>query len=349
MTTSGPVGIEVAGVAKRFGSTPVLHDVSVGVQPGGTLALLGPSGCGKTTLLRLIAGLERPDAGIVRIGERIVAGPGLWLPPERRRVGMVFQDWALFPHLSVHDNVGFGLAKADRRSGRVEQVLDMVGLAGQARRLPGTLSGGQQQRVALARALAPEPDVLLLDEPFSNLDASLRVQVRRDVRALLTDIAITAVFVTHDQEEAFYLGDQVAVLHEGRMVQQGAPAEIYTDPVTPWVAGFVGEANLVPGTARGGTADTALGPITLRGSFDGQVAVLVRPEDMAVASGGPSQVLEVEYYGHDCAYRVAVGGLELRVRAETPPDHVRGDAVQVVHRGDPAVAWAAGEASDSGV
>ncbi len=348
MTPSGPVGIEVTGVAKQFGSTPVLQDVSVAVQPGSTLALLGPSGCGKTTLLRLISGLERPDAGIVRIGERIVAGPGLWVPPEHRRVGMVFQDWALFPHLSVHDNVGFGLPKAQRRSGRVGQVLDMVDLAGQARRLPGTLSGGQQQRVALARALAPAPDVLLLDEPFSNLDASLRVQVRRDVRALLNDIEITAVFVTHDQEEAFYVGDQVAVLYGGRMVQQGAPAEIYTDPVTPWVAGFVGEANLVPGDARGAAAETSVGAIPLRGSFDGAVVVLVRPEDMTVQPGGPGEVLEVEYYGHDCAYRVAIDGLELRVRAETPPVHRRGDPVQVVHRGDPAVAWASEPAIDRG-
>jgi iron(III) transport system ATP-binding protein len=197
------VGVRTAGIDKRFGEVDVLHDVDLAVEPGEIVALLGPSGCGKTTLLRIIAGLERPDAGTVTIGDRVVTGTrsGAWVPPERRRVGMVFQDWALFPHMTVERNVGYGIPKRDAdRARRVDEALALVGLTGLGDRLPGTLSGGQQQRVALARALAPRPSVLLLDEPFSNLDTALRVQVRAEVHALLADLGVTSVFVTHDQD-----------------------------------------------------------------------------------------------------------------------------------------------------
>ena len=212
-------GVDVRGVHKSFGTTAVLRDVDLDVPSGSVVALLGPSGCGKTTLLRIIAGLEAPDAGEVRVGGRLLTGPATSVPPEHRRVGMVFQDWGLFPHLTVAQNVGYGLPRGERRGARVDEALELVGLVGLGHRSPTTLSGGQQQRVALARALAPRPSVLLLDEPFSNLDAALRVQVRGEVHRLLRELGVTTVFVTHDQEEAFVLGDEVAVMSEGRVVQ----------------------------------------------------------------------------------------------------------------------------------
>ncbi|HEV2088957.1 MAG TPA: ABC transporter ATP-binding protein, partial [Cryptosporangiaceae bacterium] len=241
--------VSVRGARKAFGDVSVLDGVDVSVAAGSILALLGPSGCGKTTLLRCIAGLERPDAGEVRIGARTVSGDGVFVPPERRRVGMVFQDWALFPHLSVGRNVGFGLSRPERRAGGVEAALALVELTGLADRMPATLSGGQQQRVALARALANRPAVILLDEPFSNLDAALRVSIRAEVQRLLRQLSVTAVFVTHDQEEAFVLGDEVAVLLDGTLVQQAPPSDVYDAPATRAVAAFVGDANFVPGTA----------------------------------------------------------------------------------------------------
>ena len=212
-----------------------MQNLTLQVEPGESVALLGPSGCGKTTLLRLIAGLERPLAGTIQLGDRFVSGPpgrgGTWVAPEARRVGMVFQDWALFPHLTVGRNVGYGLERSTRTPGRIAEALDLVGLSGFAERMPSTLSGGQQQRVALARALAPRPGVLLLDEPFSNLDSSLREDVRSEVRRLLIELGITAVFVTHDQDEAFVVGDRVGVLREGRLAQVDTPDGLYRRPV----------------------------------------------------------------------------------------------------------------------
>ncbi|MEQ1788194.1 MAG: ABC transporter ATP-binding protein, partial [Acidimicrobiales bacterium] len=245
------LAIEVAGLHKRFSRDPVLRGVDLRVAQGAVVALLGPSGCGKTTLLRTIAGLERADAGTVTIAGQAVVGPGVDVPPERRRVGMVFQDWALFPHLDVARNVGYGLPRKLRTRDRIESALELVGLGGMGKRQPGTLSGGQQQRVALARAIAPEPSVLLLDEPFSNLDTTLRVQVRTELHHLLVDLGVTAVFVTHDQDEAFVLGDEVAVMHDGEVVQQAPPADLYARPATPGVAEFVGDANLLAAGAGG--------------------------------------------------------------------------------------------------
>jgi iron(III) transport system ATP-binding protein len=342
----GPDAIAVAGANKRFGDVDVLRQVDLRVEPGAVVSLLGPSGCGKTTLLRAIAGLERLDGGEVRIGDRLVSGPGAHVPPERRRVGMVFQDWALFPHLSVAQNVGYGLPRAERAGARVDDALAMVGLGGLGERSPGTLSGGQQQRVALARALAPQPGVLLLDEPFSNLDSALRVQVRTEVHQLLAELAVTTVFVTHDQEEAFVLGDQVAVMHGGRIVQQASPSGLYAQPATPWVATFVGDANLVGGTAAGGTATTAVGPVALDAELDGAVQVVLRPEDLRLVAlsgrdGVPATVELCEYYGHDTVYLVRPdGGEPLRARAGSVPQFQRGDRVAVTYRGPAAVAYA---------
>ena len=332
--------VEVRGVSKSFGSTPVLCDVSVLVEPGTVLALLGPSGCGKTTLLRTIAGLEVPDAGQVQVGDRLLTSPGAVVPPERRRIGMVFQDWALFPHLSVGGNVGFGLPRAERSAERVEAALAMVGLEGLAARSPGTLSGGQQQRVALARALAPRPSVLLLDEPFSNLDTALRVEVRTEVHRLLVDLGITTVFVTHDQEEAFVLGDEVAVMRAGVIMQRAAPAALYATPASPWVAGFVGDANLVPGHADGGAARTAVGTVPLAEPADGAVQVLVRPEALALEPGDLGVVELVEFYGHDSVYEIALdAGLRLRARVPASLALRRGERVGVRYAGSPTSAW----------
>ena len=337
--------LSVEAVGKSFGDSPVLHDITLDVAPGEIVALLGPSGCGKTTLLRCIAGLERIDQGVVTVEGRVVADGHAHERPERRRVGMVFQDWALFPHLSVADNVGYGLDREARGSGRVDESLEMVGLAGLGDRMPATLSGGQQQRVALARALAPRPSVLLLDEPFSNLDTGLRVQVRAEVHRLLTDLGITAMFVTHDQEEAFVLGDRVAVMHDGRLEQFGTPADLYEDPSSAWIASFVGDANFVRGAASGDHADTALGPVALTHALSGEVDVLIRPEHLRVSpaeGNGNGTVSNIEYFGHDHMIRVdLVDGTRLACRAPGWPTVSRGQAVTVGSDGSAAPAFPA--------
>ncbi|GIU91504.1 MAG: iron ABC transporter ATP-binding protein [Acidimicrobiia bacterium] len=329
--------LQVLGVHKRFGSHRVLDGVDLTVPSGRLVALLGPSGCGKTTLLRAIAGLEAIDSGSITLAGRVLAGPGVNLPPEKRGVGMVFQDWALFPHLTVGENVAYGLPRSDRW--RVGEVLRLVGLEGLEDRMPATLSGGQQQRVAVARALAPRPQVLLFDEPFSNLDADLRVKVRREIRRLLKELRITALFVTHDQEEAFVVGDEVAVMRNGRILQQDPPAKVYEAPVDPWVAAFVGEANLVPGRAAGEVADTPLGRVPLAAPLTGDCTVLIRPEELDLDPDGDSLVTTVEFYGHDTSYRVATPSGEMLVRALAAPRFGEGSRVRLVYRGRAAVAY----------
>ena len=252
------------GLSKSFDGQRILSDLSLRVEAGQFVALLGPSGCGKTTTLRLIAGFETPDAGTISIQGRRVADATKNLPPEQRNIGMVFQEYALFPHLSVADNISFGLrVSRGAKKQRVNELLELVGLDGLADRMPHALSGGQQQRVALARALAPSPAILLLDEPFSNLDAALRTQVRMEVHGILSAASVTSVFVTHDQEEALSLGDQVAVMFDGRIAQISTPQQIYTRPATAEVAAFVGEANFLPGTAEGSYARSELGSVAL--------------------------------------------------------------------------------------
>jgi iron(III) transport system ATP-binding protein len=256
---------------------------------------------------------------------------------------MVFQDWALFPHMTVERNVGYGIPRRDpERARRIDEALALVGLTGLGDRLPGTLSGGQQQRVALARALAPRPAVLLLDEPFSNLDTALRVQVRAEVHALLADLGVTSVFVTHDQDEAFVLGDHVAVMSGGRIVQAAPPAELYSRPVSPWVATFVGDANLIEGAATGDRADTPLGSVPLAEPAEGDVRVLVRPEMVHLAEGDGAVVEITEYYGHDSLYVVRTDtGTTLRVRTAASPTARRGDRVALRYAGPPTVAFPA--------
>ena len=304
-----PEPVVLDSVSVELGGGTVVRDASIDMAPGQVLALLGPSGCGKTTLLRAIAGLERPSSGTIRIGDHVVFGPDVFVAPEKRRVGMVFQDGGLFPHLTVAGNVGFGLRGHDDRSRRVDDMLALVGMSDFADRLPGTLSGGQRQRVAVARALAPEPSVLLLDEPFSALDAGLRVQVRREVKRLLATLGITTIVVTHDQEEAFAMGEQIAVMADGAIEQVGTPSELYESPASPWVATFVGDGVRVDGHLAGTVLSTPLGPLPARPAHgaelvDGPAVAIVRPEQLGLRRGDSGTVVDVEYYGHDVRYDV---------------------------------------------
>ncbi len=304
-------------LSHRYDETPVIEGFELCVNEGEFVALLGRSGSGKTTLLRLIAGFERPTQGTIEIAGRLVAGNGVFIPPEKRRVGMVFQDYALFPHLTVLENIRYGLrdAGADKRA---QEVLELVGLDGLADRMPGELSGGQQQRVALARALAPQPAVVLLDEPFSNLDAGLRARLRVELRDILQEAGATAIFVTHDQEEALSLADRVAVLRQGRIEQFAPPEALYRLPATREIAEFVGEANFVPGHAEGDTVTCGIGrfPLPLCRPARGEVDVMLRPEWIEVEADpqGEAIVLRRMYFGHDqlmagrAARRHAAGG-----------------------------------------
>ncbi|HEU4910632.1 MAG TPA: ABC transporter ATP-binding protein [Actinomycetes bacterium] len=294
--------LQVRGLEKSFGATEVLRGVDLDVAEGSLAAVLGPSGCGKTTLLRVVAGFESPDAGSVAVGGRVVAGPGASVAPEKRRIGVVPQEGALFPHLSVAGNVAFGLARSARRRSRVEEMLALVGLEGFGDRMPAELSGGQQQRVAVARALAPEPALVLLDEPFSALDTGLRAALREDVRSALRATNATAVLVTHDQQEALSVADTVAVMRAGRVVQSGTPAEVYRHPADLQVATFVGEAVVLPAMIRDGLASTVLGPLVVRGSSaEGQRGhVAVRPEQLVLGRDGVgATVRQAAFFGHD--------------------------------------------------
>ena len=330
--------LEVRDLAKRYDRTAAVVGASLAVGQGETLALLGPSGCGKTTLLRLIAGLAPADSGTVTLGGETLTGRQVHVAPENRRVGMVFQDWALFPHMTVLDNVGYGLARPERAE-RATRALALVGLTGLGERYPHELSGGQAQRVAVARALAPEPRVLLLDEPFSNLDTEFRVALRSEVAGLMREVGMTAIFVTHDQEEAFVVGDRVAVMRDGRVLQQGTPTEVYEYPATPWLASFVGEANLLPAEAAGTWASTALGDITLAEARSGACRVLVRPEHLVIETGDAGTVTGVEFYGHDTAYVVDLPAGPVQVRAMAAPRHRVGDRVSLSYAGPGAVTF----------
>ena len=319
--------IAVRGLVKRFGTTTAVDGATLDVADGELFTLLGPSGCGKTTLLRLIAGFYRPDAGEIWFGERRVDG----LPPYARNIGMVFQNYALWPHMTVRANINYGLRlrklAADEIARRLEEGLRQVNLAGLEDRYPGQLSGGQQQRVALARALVLNPDILLLDEPLSNLDAKIRVQVRSEIRRLQQALGITTVYVTHDQEEALSLSDRVAVMREGRLQQVATPKELYERPANRFVADFVGTNNLIPGVctereAGGILVDTPLGMVQAR-SRDGLVAgmrcmLAVRPENVTLGGSGDNvfegRVAVASYLGNTLRYDVETpGGLLLKV------------------------------------
>jgi iron(III) transport system ATP-binding protein len=307
-------GLEISGLAKSFGATPVLRDVSFTAPPGSLTAILGASGGGKTTLLRLIAGFETPDAGDIRLAGALLASGATAQPPERRAIGYVAQEGALFPHLNVADNITFGLPRAERRTRhRVAELLRLLDLpAGFADRAPQELSGGQQQRVALARALAPNPKLVLLDEPFSALDAGLRAETRQAVAAALQAAGATAILVTHDQEEAFFMGSQVGVLQAGRLAQMSPPERLYRHPTSAALAYFLGEAVFLPGLAAAGLVDCALGTLILADPLiQGDVQVMLRPEQIRVFTEAQvgriaARVRDVKFYGHDALVRFTV-------------------------------------------
>ena len=321
------LAIRARDLTKAYGDVLALNGFNLDVWTGGMLTILGPSGCGKTTALRVIAGFETAE-GTVEIRSRQVLGPGVFVPPEKRRVGMVFQDYALFPHMTVEANIAYGLAKG-KDGRRVAEVMELVGLTGLGDRMPHELSGGQQQRVALARALAPEPDVILLDEPFSNLDANLRDRVRRELKVILTEARTTAVLVTHDQEEALASSDLVAVMYKGRVVQVDTPAALYTKPADPWVAKFLGDADILRSTGHRGYADTPVG--RFKTDIRGPVVVILRPEDIQISMGeNPNAVVaQTEFFGHDQLVTLALpGGVRVRSRIGPRPVYQPGDSVR---------------------
>ena len=355
-------GIAITGLSKRFGDVGAVNGLDLAVSPGELVALLGPSGCGKTTTLRLVAGFLSPEAGEIRVGDRILSSPSVVVPPERRRMAMIFQSYALWPHMTVAQNVAYGLRFAGvgrgDRDRRVDEMLRAVQLAGYGGRYPGELSGGQQQRVAVARALVVEPEILLLDEPLSNLDASLREEMRFEIRRLHERFSITTLYVTHDQAEAMVISDRVAVLRDGRVVQIGPPAELFERPRTRFVAEFIGKTNLIdavadgPGWVRRGdlrlrvTAE-AQAPASQPGARAGaqpgtRIAVSIRPHQIALGLRGTAPVdgagsvlagtvVRASYLGDAIDYQVALDGSDVVLRIAGPaPARVRpGEAVSV--------------------
>lgn len=330
-TSNEPV-VVVEGVCKRFGEKRAVCGVSFSVRPGKLLALVGPSGCGKTTLLRVIAGFERPDEGTVSIAGREVAAPTACVAPEKRNVGLVFQDYALFPHMTVAENIRFGMTRAQRGEGRLEYLLELLGLSTHRDKHPHELSGGECQRVAVARAVAPRPPVILLDEPFANLDASLRGEMRANLRRFLHESGIAGVIVTHDQEEAISLADTLGVMHDGEMLQIGPPSVVYAKPATLGVASLLGHGNVLPGTAQDVLVTTELGVHRMLNLCDeGPCAAFIRAEmirAVAPEKGLKAIVREVMFYGHDQDAIVETpSGQTLRVRLDTHRRIERGDTI----------------------
>ncbi|KAF0196021.1 MAG: iron(III) transport system ATP-binding protein [Bacillota bacterium] len=307
--------IELNLVVKTYlgSSEPAVKGISLSVDSGSIVTLLGPSGCGKTTTLRLIAGFERADSGEIKLAGKVVSDMSTWVPPERRGIGMVFQDYALFPHLNVRDNIGFG-CKSHQRAERIREILALVDLTGLENRYPHELSGGQQQRVALGRALAPHPVVVLLDEPFSNLDADLRAQMRLEVKQIITAAGATAVLVTHDQRDALSISDQIVVMRDGRVEQIGSPRDVYQHPESRFVAMFVGDSNIIPGIIGPDTKsiETTLGLVPCNHTHDlppGQPVYLsIRPESIELTSEGSVEgvVESLSYTGQSVDVKIRV-------------------------------------------
>jgi len=328
---AGPLSEETVlrleGLTREYGQEAAVSDFDLAVREGELLTLLGPSGCGKTTTLRMIAGLERPSAGEIRIGGDLVAGDGRFVPPEDRDVGLVFQEFALFPHLTVEENITFGIDRWDRaeREARVAELLELVDLEAHRDKPPAQLSGGQQQRVALARSLAPEPEVLLLDEPFSNLDVRLRIEMREEVRRILKETGVTAISVTHDQEEALSISDRVAVINDGQIEQVGDPEHVFQHPRSRFVASFLGHASFLPGHVHGDEVTTGFGTVPrdrvhgLTDEYDrADVDLLVRPDDVRAVPVEATAAAE----GAEADVRTAAGATaaaEVRADADGGP------------------------------
>ncbi|MFB6107327.1 MAG: ABC transporter ATP-binding protein [Haloplanus sp.] len=351
--------LTLSGVTKRYGPETAVDDVDLVVRDGELLTLLGPSGCGKTTTLRMIAGLEMPTSGRVAVDGAPVAADGEGVPPEERDVGMVFQEFALFPHLTVAENVGFGLDHWDDadREERVADLLDLVGLSSFADRSPENLSGGQRQRVALARSLAPEPDVLLLDEPFANLDVRLRERMREEVRRIIKETDVTAVSVTHDQTEALSISDRVAVMSDGRIEQVGRPETVFEHPKSRFVAEFLGQASFLTGRFVEGHITTGLGTLSadllqgLTTDYDGaQLDVLVRPDDLRATPchgedrTGNGTLTERQYTGPSFVYAVELdSGDVVHCEHNHASELELGQRVTVDLVADHTLAWYPGE------
>ena len=336
--------ISCAAISKSFGSTRVLEGVDLDVPDSAIVTVLGESGSGKSTLLRLLAGFERPDSGTITLAGDVVDSGSRFVPPDRRRIGFVAQEGSLFPHLTLAGNVGFGLSRDERRTGRVEELLQLVELEHLGRRYPHQLSGGQQQRVALARALAPRPRLVLLDEPFSSLDAGLRAALRSDVIRILRQQETTAVLVTHDQAEALSIADRVAVLQEGRITQYDEPDVLYTAPATAAVARFIGHTNILEGHLENGTVHTVLGPLTVELAGRGDVHFAVRPEQIEVLDTPADEKLPEgvvgarEFYGHYTLLTVEIDDREIVARLPGPTAPPRGSRVRLRVHGA-ATAW----------
>lgn len=327
----------IENVRKGFGGTDVLKGVNLAVAQGRTTAIVGPSGSGKTTLLRLIAGFSAPDSGRIALGGAEIAGDSKWVPAHKRSVGYVAQDGALFPHLSVGANIAFGLAQRGRAAAsRVAELLEMVSLdATYAKRRPHELSGGQQQRVALARALARQPQLMLLDEPFSALDAGLRVATRRAVSETLQRAGVTTILVTHDQAEALSFADQVAVMRDGELAQIGSPFVVYTRPSDRATAEFLGDAVIIEAWLEGSLALCSLGGIPVRRpQFQGKVHLMLRPEQIRIADGGPirGRVVDTDYFGPETTVRIQLEPVKARIgRPLDPHQPVGGEIISIRH------------------
>ena len=291
--------IRARSITKSYGLESVLSDFNLDGWNGSIVGILGMSGSGKTTALRLIAGFEKPDSGIIEMRNEIISNEDTFLPPEQRNVGMVFQDYALFPHLNVEKNISFGLSALEIKSGRLEEVISMCNLEKYRKKFPQELSGGQQQRVALARALAPNPEVILLDEPFTSLDAHMARDLREEVVTLLKQTETTAIIVTHDQEEALSVCDVVSVLENGKVIQSATPQEIYLNPVSQTVANSVGDPNILKGFSINGRVETSLGSFV--SAYNGALDVSIRPEciELTLDTEGSYVVTECTFYGHD--------------------------------------------------
>jgi iron(III) transport system ATP-binding protein len=333
-TTGAAIAAELGfdGVGVHFGSRQVLQDVSFTVGAGEIVCLLGASGCGKTTLLRLAAGVDRPTSGVIRLDNRIVAGQGAFVEPEDRGIGLVFQDYALFPHLSVLDNVRFGLRAMGFAEAEItaRRALDRVGLAALVDAFPHQLSGGEQQRVALARAIAPRPGVLLMDEPFSNLDRRLRDEVRDETMAVVREMRATAILVTHDPEDAMRVADRIVLMRKGRIEQIGTADQLYRHPVSLYAARFFCDFNEIEGVVRNGGAHTPLGRFKAPGLAEGaHVLVLIRPSSLKLAPAGfclPGRVQARRFLGDSDLLQVAMPGLERPVSLRQAIGESRGKA-----------------------
>ena len=330
-----PAYIQLEGVSRRFGAVTALDEVSLTLDRGDVACLAGRSGCGKSSLLRAIAGIDRPDRGRILLDGKEMSGPGIHVEPEDRNIGFMFQDYALFPHLDVTDNILFGLARLARRDARARcgEVIERLGLRPLARRFPHMLSGGEQQRVALARAIAPQPHILLMDEPFSNLDRELRHEIRAETIALLRELGTTVVMVTHDPEEALSAGDIVVLMREGRIVQAGTGAQLYERPASAYAAEFFCTFNKIRGACRGGSAETPLGRFAAPGFADGEEAtVYIRPHCLRI--NGEAEGVECTIL--DCALMGEIEQVHLAVAALPEPLRIRSTQRLRLRKGDKA-------------